>query len=96
MTTGSNGSSGEWMSSISAAARWSARMERAMERSKAAMATVIPSKTRGHMRAAWREQLLAVRSMIDFWADRLSDESPTGADGSDSAGNGGRHDIPID
>ncbi len=66
-------------------------MERAMDRSKAAMATVIPSQTRQHMRAAWRENLLAVRSMIDFWADRLADDAPD-----DSDSNSARQNIPID
>ena len=67
-------------------------MDRAMDRSRAAMNTVIPSETRRHMRAAWRENLLAVRSLIDFWADRLSDQ----ADTEDASGNGGRQSIRID
>lgn len=71
-------------------------MEKAMDRSRAAMATVVPSETRRHMRAAWRENLLAVRSMIDFWADRLADSSPADSDTSAGAGNGGRENIPID
>lgn len=74
-------------------------MEKAMDRSRAAMNTVVPSETRRHMRAAWREELLAVRSMIDYWADRLSDESGSSAGGSDHSANGGsseRENIPID
>ena len=30
---------------------------------------VVPDETRGHMRAAWREQLLAARSFIDHWIE---------------------------
>ena len=48
-------------------------MDRAMDRSRAAMDTMIPAETRRHVRAAWRENLLAVRSLIDFWADRLDE-----------------------
>ena len=69
-------------------------MERAMERSRAAVNTVVPTETRRHMRAAWRENLLAIRSFIDYWADRLNDDSddnqPKGSSG------GGRENIPID
>ena len=67
-------------------------MDRAMDRSRAAVNTVIPKETRRHMRAAWRENLLAVRSLIDFWADRLTDEPET----EETSGNGGRQSIPID
>ena len=45
-----------------------------MERSRAAMDTVVPSETRRHIRAAGREQLLAVRSLLDHWIGRLNDE----------------------
>jgi len=56
------------------------RMERledrrgAMEKSRAAMNTIVPNETRRHMRAAGREQLLAVRSLLDHWIGRLRDE----------------------
>jgi hypothetical protein len=67
-------------------------LDRAMDRSRAAMDTMVPAETRRHMRAAWRENLLAVRSLIDFWADRLDDgkrsDQPT-------TGNG-RENIPIE
>jgi hypothetical protein len=33
--------------------------------------TVFPEETRRHMRAATREQLLAARSYIDHWLERL-------------------------
>ena len=67
-------------------------MDRAMDRSRAAMNTVVPQETRRHMRAAWRENLLAVRSLIDFWADRLADQPQS----DDQAKDTGRHSIPID
>jgi hypothetical protein len=67
-------------------------LDRAMDRSRAAMDTMVPAQTRRHIRAAWRENLLAVRSLIDFWAERLEDgkgsEKPT-------TGNG-RENIPIE
>ena len=67
-------------------------LDRAMNKSRAAMDTMVPSETRRHIRAAWRENLLAVRSLIDFWAERLEDskgaERPT-------TGNG-RENIPIE
>jgi len=74
-------------------------MQQAMERSRAAMNMVVPSETRRHMRAAWRENLLAVRSMLDFWAERLNDgadstNTDTGA--ASSARDTGRENIPID
>jgi len=28
---------------------------------------LVPSETRKHMRAAWKEQLLAMRSVLDHW-----------------------------
>ena len=68
-------------------------MDRAMDRSKAAMNTIVPSETRQHLRAAGREQLLALRSMIDFWASRLADKPDTN-DG--ASNNSGRENIPID
>ena len=67
----------------------STAMERAMSRSRAAMNSVVPKETRRHLRAAGREQLLAVRSLIDYWVDRMDD------DGRDK-NNGGREKIPIE
>lgn len=69
-------------------------MDRAMDRSRTAMAVVLPGETRRHMRAAWREQLLAVRSMIDFWADRLGDD--LAGDDEDAKPERGRQNIPIE
>ncbi len=72
----------------------SSAMERAMDvamvRSRAAMSSVLPDETRRHMRAAWREQLLAFRSLIDHWANRLLEEQ------SDSKEPTGRENIRID
>jgi hypothetical protein len=68
-------------------------VDTAMRRSRAAVNTVIPSEARRHMRAAWRENLLAARSFIDYWAERLNDESDEEPKGSS---NGGRENIPID
>ena len=31
---------------------------------------LVPSETRKHMRAAWKEQLLALRSVLDHWIDK--------------------------
>jgi len=44
------------------------------ERSRSAMNSMVPGETRQHLRAAGREQLLAVRSLLDFWIGRLRDE----------------------
>ncbi len=49
-------------------------MERAFDRSRAASQAVIPEETRRHLRAAGREQLLAVRSLLDYWIGRGRDE----------------------
>jgi hypothetical protein len=38
--------------------------------------TVVPDETRSHMRAARREQLLALRSFLDHWIEA---DSPDGA-----------------
>jgi hypothetical protein len=59
-------------------------------RSKAAMSSIMPDETRRHMRAAWREQLLAVRSLLDHWANRMLDEK------AQSEEPAGRENIPID
>lgn len=73
-------------------------MDKAMDRSRAAMDTIMPNETRRHMRAAWRENLLAVRSLIDFWAERLADDpGERGSSGSPSgSSNDQREKIQID
>lgn len=77
--------------------RRSSAMERMLEtlldRSKQAADVIMPSQTRGHLRAAGRENLLAIRSLLDFWADKLSDSD----DDSDApADQSTRQNIPID
>ena len=62
----------------------------ALERSRAAMNAIVPPDTRRHLRAAGRENLLAVRSLLDYWIGRLRDE-PDG-----EKENKNREDIPID
>ena len=61
----------------------------AIERSREVMKLVVPAETRRHMRAAWRENLLAVRSLLDTWIDRLDEDRSDRADD-------GRESIPID
>ena len=41
--------------------------------------TILPDETRSHMRAAWREQLMALRSFLDHWIE--SDEPTTATGG---------------
>jgi hypothetical protein len=62
----------------------------ALERSREVMNALVPSETRRHLRAASRENLLAVRSLLDHWIDHLRDE-PAKAEADD-----GRENIPID
>ncbi|HVM31296.1 MAG TPA: hypothetical protein VM305_11080 [Candidatus Limnocylindrales bacterium] len=50
-------------------------MDRALDRSRAAGQAIIPEETRHHVRAAAREQLLAVRSLLDHWINRSSDDA---------------------
>jgi vacuolar-type H+-ATPase subunit E/Vma4 len=67
-------------------------MEKAMDRSRAAMDSMLPRETRRHLRAAGREQLLAVRSLLDYWVEKMG-EKPAKDDGES---NSGRENIPID
>jgi len=62
----------------------------ALERSREVMSVVMPAETRRHMRAAWRENLLAVRSLLDTWIDRLDENR------ADTVDDDGRESIPID
>jgi hypothetical protein len=57
-------------------------MERALERSRAAGQAIIPEDTRRHLRAAGREQLLAVRSLLDHWIERANDDAASEDGGS--------------
>ena len=67
-------------------------MDKAMDRSRQAVDMLLPHEARRHLRAAGREQLLAVRSLLDFWVNRMGEEG-------ESAGSNGktsREKIPID
>jgi hypothetical protein len=44
------------------------------ERGRGLMARVVPDEATHHFRNAGREQLLGVRSIVDFWIERI-DES---------------------
>jgi hypothetical protein len=46
---------------------------RAGDRSRAVLRNIIPEETRQHLRAAVREQLLAIRSLVDHWIGRLEE-----------------------
>ena len=56
----------------------SARRESVETAFWAVMREVFPAQTRTHMRAAGREQLLAARSYLDHWIEKL-DEHATAA-----------------
>ena len=72
-------------------------MDGAMTRSRAAMGAIVPDEARSHMRASWRHNLLAVRSMIDHWAEQLNDgRDDDSNDGGAGSANQGRENIPID
>jgi hypothetical protein len=66
-------------------------MERALSRSRAASEAIVPEETRRHLRAAGREQLLAVRSMLDYWITRMRDEGER-----DEAAGGSRENIEVE
>jgi hypothetical protein len=54
-----------------------ARLEKApglRERGRGLMARVVPDEAAAHFRNAGREHLLGVRSIVDFWIERI-DES---------------------
>jgi hypothetical protein len=60
------------------------------ERSRRMMDRVVPAEASRHFRNAGREQLLGIRSIVDFWIRRIEDaESRAGADA-------GRETIEID
>jgi hypothetical protein len=60
------------------------------ERSRKMMDRVVPPEAGRHFRNAGREQLLGIRSIVDFWIRRIEDaESRAGADA-------GRETIEID
>ena len=47
-----------------------------LDRSRAMAGVIVPAETRRHLRAAGRENLLAVRSLLDYWIARLRDDGP--------------------
>ena len=40
-------------------------------------AELVPSETRKHMRAAWKEQMLAMRSVLDHWIEKQENGGST-------------------
>ncbi len=48
----------------------------ARDRSRVMVRAVMPDETVEHLRNAGREQLLAVRSLVDFWIGRLEAREP--------------------
>ena len=42
-----------------------------VEAMETVMAMLLPAEVRGHLRAARKEQLLAVRAMVDTWIERV-------------------------
>lgn len=79
-------------------------MDTAMRRSRAAMDAVVPNETRAHVKASFRHDLLAIRSMLDYWAQRLDDGSdrmdhhddkPAGGQDLSGESDSGRENIPI-
>jgi uridine kinase len=68
-------------------------MESMLDRSRQAADMIVPRQTRNHLRAAGRENLLAVRSLLDFWANKLSESDD---DSSAAADQSTRENIPID
>jgi uncharacterized coiled-coil protein SlyX len=53
----------------------------AIEKSRRAMSGAVPDQTRQHMRNAGREQLMALRTLLDHWIGRIDrppdDERPS-------------------
>lgn len=62
----------------------------ALEKSRELMDVVLPAEARGHLRAAGRENLLALRSVLDHWIEHLRDEKKS------PVADNGRENIPID
>ena len=44
---------------------------RPMDAIDAVMTALLPAEVRAHMRAARKEQLLAIRTMVDIWIERV-------------------------
>jgi hypothetical protein len=60
------------------------------EAARGLIGRVIPPEVRRHFMAGQREQLLAVRALVDHWIDRLEARGASAPKPSD------REDIPID
>ena len=69
-------------------------LESMLDRSRQAAEMIVPHQTRNHLRAAGRENLLAVRSLLDFWANKLNESA--GSDKDAGTDQPGRENIPID
>ena len=69
-------------------------LETMLDRSRQAAEMVVPQQTRSHLRAAGRENLLAVRSLLDFWANKLAESDGTDKDA--ATDQPARENIPID
>jgi hypothetical protein len=75
-------------------------------RMRGLLRNVVPSEAADHFRAAGREHLLGMRSLVDHWIRRMDDaDAASGGTSSGGeikagrkgrAGRGGREDIPIE
>jgi hypothetical protein len=77
----------------------SSTMERMLEtlidRSRQAAEVMVPHQTRSHLRAAGRENLLAIRSLLDFWVGKMGDGSADDS-ASEAPADRSRENIPIE
>ena len=48
-----------------------------VDRMRSVFDDVFPRESRRHMRNAWKEQLMAVRSVLDHWIERQGDNGGT-------------------
>ena len=58
------------------------RRERVEKRMRGLLKELVPPEVRTHLKAARREQLMAARSMLDHWIDRLDTKERTEIRGS--------------
>lgn len=61
-----------------------------IESARSLLGRFIPPEVRRHFMAGQREQLLAVRALVDFWIDKVDKRD------ADTAKPSGREDIPIE
>ena len=72
-------------------------MDMAMARSRAAMGSIVPTRRASTCARRGAHNLLAVRSMLDHWAEQLDDGTDDDADdGGPARDDTGRENIPID